>query len=148
MKLKSKIYISKDASNKLSLLAGRTGLLPNLLCRIGFCLSLNELVPPNPTLYVQDKDGREFNRFTLTGEWDLLFITLLRQRMYKDGFDLENDFEQQFTAHLGRGIILLYDRVKNLNELGRLFKQVSPVELTNSREVDREEIDLESEALI
>ena len=39
MKL-TKLRVTKEASDRLRFLAGKTGLTPNLLCRIGFCLSL------------------------------------------------------------------------------------------------------------
>lgn len=126
MKLKHKIYLSKDVANRLSMVFARTQIQPNLLCRIGFCLSLREPSIPNPAEYAGDNSGREFNRYTLTGEWDLLFVTLLRQRCEKDGLDPENDFDDQFAAHLGRGVILLFDRVKNLRELRRAFEPSLP----------------------
>jgi DNA sulfur modification protein DndE len=136
VKLKYKIYLSRDVSSKLGILAGRTGMIPNLLCRVGFCMSLGEPSMPNLALYVADKEGKEFNRYTLTGDYDLLFMALLRQRCVKDGLDLEADFEDQFVAHLSRGIILLYDRVKNLRELlKRVLEPVAAAGFTNSSEV-------------
>jgi DNA sulfur modification protein DndE len=122
MKLKYKIYLSKDVANRLSMVVARTKMQPNLLCRIGFCMSLREPSIPNPAEYAGDTNGREFNRYTLTGEWDLLFTALLRQRCIKDGLNLETDLDEQFAAHLGRGVILLFDRVKNLRELRRAFE--------------------------
>jgi DNA sulfur modification protein DndE len=160
MKFKSKIYLSREVSNRLGLLAGRTALQPNLLCRIGFCLSLAEpgiphlsdyldsnlikkLDDPEAALAVaseqqdqqqeEDKNQiqaakdkavapKEFNRYTLTGEWEILFVALLRERCAKDGLDLEHDLEEQFAAHLSRGVLLLYDRVKSLPEIGRFFR--------------------------
>ena len=77
MKL-TRLRLSKDASNRLRFLAGRTGLTPNLLCRIGFCLSLAEPFIPNPDAYPEEE--REFNRYTLLGEYDALFIALLKER--------------------------------------------------------------------
>jgi len=66
MKL-TKLRLTKDASNRLRFLAGKTSLTPNLLCRIGFCLSLSEDTIPDPEEY-SDED-REFNRYTLLGEY-------------------------------------------------------------------------------
>jgi DNA sulfur modification protein DndE len=122
VKLKHKIYLSKEAASRLSMVAARTQIQPNLLCRIGFCMSLGEPSIPNPAEYAGDNSGREFNRYTLTGEWDLLFTVLLQQRCEKDGLDPEKDLDEQFAAHLGRGVILLFDRVKNLRELKRAFE--------------------------
>ena len=41
MKL-TKLRVTTEASNRLRFVAGKTGLTPNLLCRLGFCLSLRE----------------------------------------------------------------------------------------------------------
>ena len=82
----NKIKISQDATQKLRLLKGRTGLTPNILCRIGFCLSLNE--PGVPDLKKLADDGMEFNRYTLTGQYDVLFISLLKERCSQDNIIL------------------------------------------------------------
>jgi len=115
----NRIRISKSAATRLSMLKGRTGLTPNILCRIGLCLSLSELTVPNPENY--DEDGQEFNRYTLTGEWDKFFIALLKERLLKDGLDLNKDLLPQFRAHLNRGAITLFDKVKNLGDLHELL---------------------------
>ena len=64
----NRIHISEDSRNKLSILKGRTGLLPNVLSRIGLMLSLAE--SNEPELDADTADGSEFNRFTLMGEWE------------------------------------------------------------------------------
>jgi DNA sulfur modification protein DndE len=113
----TKIRLTKDASNRLRFLAGRTGLTPNLLCRMGFCLSLEEPKVPNPDEFAEE--DREFNRYTLLGEYDTLFMALLRQRMYQDDLELD-DLEGYFRAHLNRGISLLQQRVRNVSDLATL----------------------------
>lgn len=119
MKL-NRIYVSEDSRNKLRILKGRTGLLPNVLCRLGLSLSLIEPGIPNPDDY--PTDGSEFNRYTLMGEWDALAIALLRERCASDGLSLENDsLVRQFRAHLNRGVVLLYRRVKGLTDLAALL---------------------------
>ena len=52
----NKVRISKIASVRLSILKGRTGLTPNILCRIGFCLSLSEPSIPNPDDYDENEE--------------------------------------------------------------------------------------------
>jgi DNA sulfur modification protein DndE len=101
---------------RLRNLKARTGLTPNLLCRIGFCLSLAEPTIPDPKLYI-DGQAREFNRYTLTGQWDSLFFSLLRERLAQDGLDIEKELEAQFKAHLSRGVTLLYQRLKTVADL-------------------------------
>ena len=123
MKL-NRIYISEDSRSKLSILKGRTGLLPNVLCRLGFSLSLIESGIPKPDDY--PTDGSEFNRYTLMGEWDSLIVALLRERCTVDELPLDNDsLVNQFRAHLNRGVGLLYGRVKGLSDLVGLLPKES-----------------------
>jgi len=119
MKL-SKIRLTKDASNRLRFLAGRTGLTPNLLCRMGFCLSLEEPKAPNPDEFPEEE--REFNRYTLLGEYDALYVALLRQRLFQDGLPAER-LEDHFRAHMNRGITLLQQRVRSVADLASLVNQ-------------------------
>lgn len=115
----NKIRVSKSASVRLSMLKGRTGLTPNILCRLGFCLSLGDSSIPSPQRF--DEDGQEFNRYTLTGEFDTIFIALLRERLLRDGLDLDKDLLPQFRAHINRGVITLFDKVKDLGDLYELL---------------------------
>ena len=112
----SRLYVSEDVDNKLRVLKMRTGLLPNLLCRMGFCLSLSEPGIPDIQLY-SDTQAREFNRYTLTGQYDLFFFSLLRERLSEDGLDPETLLESQFKAHLSRGVGLLYQRTKSIEDI-------------------------------
>lgn len=118
MKL-TKLRLTKDSSNRLRYLAGKTGLAPNLLCRLGFCLSLNDASLPNPADYPEE--DREFNRYTLLGEYDALFVALLRQRCHEDGVQV-SELPIFFRAHVNRGIALLQRRVKNLAGILELFE--------------------------
>lgn len=117
MKL-AKLRLTRDASNRLKLLAGRTGLTPNLLCRLGFCLSLNELSIPNPDDYLEE--DREFNRYTLLGEYDDFFVALLRERCEHQGID-SSRIAEYFRAHVNRGVSLLQARVKSVADLPSLI---------------------------
>ena len=65
MKLNS-LRVNQEVSHRLSLLKGRTGLTPNILCRIGFTLSLNDPTIPNPADYPPDSE-RIIDRHVLTG---------------------------------------------------------------------------------
>ena len=62
MKL-TRLRVGEEASQRLSLLKGRTGLTPNILCRIGFCLSLNDptvpgaILGPSNTIFVTTPAG-------------------------------------------------------------------------------------------
>ena len=123
MKL-NRIHVSEDSRHKLSILKGRTGLLPNVLCRLGFSLSLVEPSIPKPENY--PTDGSEFNRYTLMGEWDPLIVALLKERCVADGLPLDDEsLVEQFRAHLNRGVELLYARVRGVGDLAGLLPQKS-----------------------
>ena len=113
MKL-TKLRLTKDVSNKLKNMAARTGVTPNLLCRMGFCMSLEEPTIPNPEDYPEE--DREFNRYTLLGEYDPLFVALLRQRCHQDAV-ADSQHVEYFRAHLNRGILLLQKRVRSIGDI-------------------------------
>lgn len=121
MKL-TRLRVCKEVDQRLSHLKSKTGLTPNLLCRIGFCLSLNDPTIPNVADYPPDSE-RELNRYTLTGEWDLLFVALLRERIAQDDPDQTIPPEDHFRAHVNRGVLLLFHRVKSLGDLDRLVQE-------------------------
>jgi DNA sulfur modification protein DndE len=118
----NRVYVGEDVDQRLRNLKARTGLTPNLLCRLGYCLSLAEQNIPDPQLYAEGQ-VREFNRYTLTGQWDVFFFALLRQRLVQDGLDPETHLEAQFKAHLSRGVLMLYQRLKNLEDLADLVTE-------------------------
>ena len=120
-----KLKISSELTQKLRTLKGRTGLTPNILCRMGICLSLSE--PGIPDTRKQPEDGMEFNRYTLTGQYDILFLSLLKERCLEDGIRIdENNIFLYFVAHLNRGISLIYNRVRSLGEIEKLLERSSP----------------------
>ena len=68
-----------------------------------------------------DEDGLEFNRFTLLGEWDSLYVALIKQRCVQDDLDPEKDLISQFKVHLNNGISLIYPRIKYLGDFQNLL---------------------------
>ncbi|WP_191300564.1 DNA sulfur modification protein DndE [Deinococcus indicus] len=117
--------MGKEVSDRLKHLRARTGLTPNILCRLGFCLSLNDPIIPNPDDFPQDSE-REIDRHTLTGSWDLFFVALLKERVHRDGLELTDEvLVQQFHAHVNRGVLLLYKRVRNVGDLIHLMPRES-----------------------
>ena len=79
-----RLRFTKEADTWLKVLKSRTGITPNLLCRMGFCLSLGEPSDPEFVRSGEDSD-REINRYTLLGEYDAAFVALLRQWMHSRG---------------------------------------------------------------
>jgi DNA sulfur modification protein DndE len=121
----SRIRFCEEADQRLRQLKARTSLSANLLCRIGFNLSLAEPSIPDPARYPEDS-RREIERGTLTGRYDELFVALLRQRCLGDGLPGNGpDFEAQFHAHMNRGVLLLYQQVKALPDLCKLAQHRS-----------------------
>jgi DNA sulfur modification protein DndE len=86
-------------------------------CRIAFCLSLKEQGIPSEK---HDSQGMEFNRYTLTGEWDSFYLALLKTRLIRDGLDPNKDLLFNFKEHIERGVILLFNRVKQFKDLATL----------------------------
>lgn len=123
MKLQ-RVFVSAEIDGKLRYLAGRVGLKANLLSRLGLCLSFEEPGLPDGMLYQEADDGggREFNRYTLLGEYDVFFMALLRERLVLDGLDPNDErvLEDQFKAHLCRGVVMLSSRLKGLEDLAGL----------------------------
>lgn len=113
-----RVRFDPDADTRLRFLKSKTGITPNLLCRIGFCLSLEEPGVPDPKRY--QEVGREINRYTLTGQFDEAFEALLKQRMHEDGIDLI-EIDDQFAAHMNRGVTVLGSRVRGLSDLSTLL---------------------------
>lgn len=118
----NKIKLTKEASDRLKQLKARTGLTPNILSRIGFSLSLNEPAIPNPDQYPEE--DREFNRYTLLGEWDDLYVALLKQRLAHDHL-CSDMLEDQFRAHLNRGVMSLSGLVKSVSDIAVVCERAS-----------------------
>lgn len=118
----NRIYVGEEVDIKLRTLKSRTGLTPNLICRLGFCLSISEPNVPDPKLYSGGQE-REFNRYTLTGQWDLFFFSLLRERLISDKLDIKDNLEVQFKAHLSRGVFLLSQRLKSIEDLSDIIAE-------------------------
>ena len=114
-----RIRFSKEADSWLRVMKSRTEITPNLLCRLGFCLSLEEGGIPENEKYDEGSD-REINRYTLLGDLELVLTSLLRQRLQADGIPL-TEMDRQFRAHLHRGVVLLAGRLKALTDLAAVL---------------------------
>jgi DNA sulfur modification protein DndE len=113
--LGKKIQLDEGSTQILKTMKGRTGLTHQYLCRLGFCLSLSEPGRPDPGRY--DERGIEFNRYTLTGEWDRLFVAYLREWLAREEPEVKEDEATWFRAHINRGLDLLQRRVRSLADV-------------------------------
>ena len=114
----NRVQIGTQATNRLQMLKGQTEITPNYLCRIGLCYSLNEPRPPNPGEY--NSDGQTFNRYTLLGEHDALYMALLKERLLQEGKDPEEDLYDEFVAHLNRGVIRVFGNISDVTDFYNL----------------------------
>ncbi len=117
----SKLKISTDATSKLRSLRQRTGLTPNLLCRIALMASLEE--GPLGGAHPPDEEGSEFNAYTLTGEYGALFAALLRwvEEGAAPSDPLGNDeLLTRLQGHIHRGVGTLSVRAKTPADVLRL----------------------------
>ncbi len=75
--LPKRMKVSKLASDTLKMLKGRTGVTPNIVCRMALLISLEDGAQGGN--HSCDQSGNEFNAPTLFGEHSLLFECLLRE---------------------------------------------------------------------
>lgn len=90
------------------MLQARTGLTPNILCRFALVLSLADNAPFDPAAYPEE--DREFNRYTLLGEYDRLFEALIVEKHGKATGPM-------LVGHISRGVGLLAGRIKGISDL-------------------------------
>ena len=126
----NRVQIGTKATKRLQMLKGQTDITPNYLCRIGLCYSLNEPRPPTPEEY--NSDGQTFNRYTLLGEHDALYMALLKERMLQEGKNPEEDLYDEFVAHLNRGVIRVFGNISQVTD----FYNLVPNELKGDIEVE------------
>lgn len=111
----NRVHIDEAVTYKLQSLGRATGMTPNYIARIGLTYSLGEQQPPSMEEY--DAEGKQFNRVTLLGEHDSLYVALVKKRMITEGHDPEQELEAYFLSHLNRGIETLSGRVSDLSDL-------------------------------
>lgn len=115
-----RIPFTVEADNQLRMLKARTGITPNIVCRLGFCLSIEETGIPKeiPTDY---KLGREINRYTLLGKYDSTYVSLLITRLLHDKISITK-IDKMFLAHINRGVYMLASRVKSVTDITHIEK--------------------------
>ena len=127
----NRIKISKEATDKMKQLKTRLKtehLYP--IARMGLAFSLEDDQPPQKDFYRED--GMEFNRLTLFGEYDSVYMCMLKERgLYKKDIpQKESDINSKeitsyMVAHINRGVIKLHTRLKNQEDLLNLIKEQS-----------------------
>jgi len=115
----SNIITSSKSQALLGRLKARTDLTPNLLARFAICISIKENSIPNPSEY--DKDGSILEPSVLFGEYEQIYLGLMRNRLKRDNLE-ESQLADMTRCHLNRGVISLNSRI---NDLGDFYELVS-----------------------
>ena len=128
----AKLKLSEEASKCLEYLSKRLGLRRNIVCRLAIGRSLAEKESVK-TMDLKDSNGYEFNRYTLTGEYDSVFKALITQHEKKKLYDTEY-FTKYLRNHIERGINLLYHEYERIN---------SPVEFLVALSINGQKSDIQ-----
>ena len=111
--MSSRLKISKKTSEELDHLSNRLDLRRNIVCRLAIGRSLAEKESVK-SIRTKDSAGYEFNRYTLTGEYDDVFKVLVKQHERKKMDDREY-ISTFLRNHIERGIQLLYIEYQKIN---------------------------------
>lgn len=111
--MSNRLKISKKASEQLDHLSNRLNLKRNIVCRLAIGRSLAKKGPMK-SIKPKNSAGYEFNRYTLTGEYDDIFKALVKQHERKKMNDREY-FSTFLRNHIERGIRLLYTEFQRIN---------------------------------
>ena len=116
-----RLRTSKKTSDILKSLQSSTNLTPNILARLAVSLSMKQT--SQPEIEVKDTTGLEFNRNTLTGEYDYVYKALITQHAQIEVKD-EEYFPSLFNAHLERGIDVLNNEYKHAGNADRFLHNI------------------------
>ncbi len=114
MSQSSKLKVSKKNSDKIHILSARLNLRRNIICRIAIGKSLGEVTSVKTYQLPEGPADLEFNRYTLTGEKDLIYKALVTQhegRALSDG----EYFGSFLRKHVERGVEMLSEEYNHIN---------------------------------
>jgi DNA sulfur modification protein DndE len=129
----NRIRVSAEATDQMKQLKSKLKVGPLYsIARMGFTYSINDKRAPQEEFYKED--GMEFNRLTLLGDCDPIFISLLRERgLYTKPSKGEvskktdklnpKDATSLMVAHINRGIMKLHAKIKNQDDLLELIEE-------------------------
>ena len=112
-----RLRMSSRSQNLLAQVKSRTGLTPNVSGRLAICMSLNDPSPPNPDEY--DENGSEIIPSVMFGPYEELFRALISERLEREGLDPRTYLDRAARAHLNRGAVSLFVRVRDMPDLER-----------------------------
>jgi len=117
--LPNRFRISKSATDVLKTLKDRTGITPNILCRLALVLSLEEGASRGDK--TPDLEGSEFNSPTLLGEHAQIYDCYIRQ---VHGTLDARQYNLVVASHVDNGLQLL-KRCKTLLDLSQLVAPIA-----------------------
>jgi DNA sulfur modification protein DndE len=109
--LPNRVHISKRATDQLKVIKSRTGVTPNILCRMALILSLEENHKADAD--VTDLNGSEFNLSTLFGEAGPLYEAIMKM---SHGNLSHKGAQLALAAHIDNGVDKL-KRAKSVEDL-------------------------------
>ena len=117
----NKFRISSSATGQVRLVAQRAGLTPNLVCRMAMLLSFE--AGPVTGSAGDTLDGQEFNAYTLFGDFQPIFIDMLRLVEFgSEGVEAdETDMLERLRLHIDRGVRQLSVRIKSPADAAELI---------------------------
>ncbi|AGE22667.1 DNA sulfur modification protein DndE [Geobacillus stearothermophilus] len=121
-----RLKTSKETMDILKQLQSSTNLTPNVLARLAIALSLLSKEPIES--FESDTNGLEFNRNTLTGEYDFVYKALIAQQLGRPITDDEY-FPSLIKKHLDRGAKWLENEYKYAGNYEKLIKGLANFEL-------------------
>ena len=131
----NRIKVSQESTDKMKQLKNRLKI--NSLysvARMSLAISLEDKTLPQEDFYKED--GMEFNRITLLGEYDPVYICMLKERglfkreksggrMKRVNVFTPREATSYMVAHINRGVIKLHARVKSQEDLLHLIQEQS-----------------------
>lgn len=110
------VKVSEKGKQQLITLKKRTGIENwNILCRWALCVSLAESsVPPHEDIITDS--NIEMSWKTFAGEFSEIYLCLLKQRIFEDYGNNQDDYYYFLKLHLHRGISYLVNKVYKLED--------------------------------
>lgn len=117
----NKFRISASATGQVKVLAHRAGLTPNLICRMAMVSSFE--AGPVTGSAEKSEEGLEFNAYTLFGDYQPIFIDMLRFVELRSGNVRCDDSEllRKLSQHIDRGVRQLSVRIKSPADAAELI---------------------------
>jgi len=114
-----RIRLSEKATNRLRTFKTRTGLTPNIACRLALSFSMSQQNIPKPELY-DDRSGQIIDRYTFLGEHEDILLSLFILWCEEHNIESEN-YYNYLMSHINRGAEQIANRVKTISDLSILL---------------------------